>query len=86
MSRILYTIAVPEFYEKFCPIKRSDAVEVWQEEEIYQRRLEKARGRLMRCVCCGEIVDTERFLDLARFGLKAVGCERCVEKEMEWNS
>lgn len=59
-------------------------MEAWQEEEIYQRRLEKARGRLMRCVCCGEIVDTERFLPLHRFGLKAVGCERCVEKEMEF--
>ena len=59
-------------------------MEPWVEEEMRQLRLERARGRMMRCVCCGEAVDTERFLNLERFGLKAVGCERCVEKEMEF--
>ena len=60
-------------------------MEPWVEEELHQMRLERERARLRRCVCCGEAVMSERYLDLEGFGLKGVGCERCVEKAMEYN-
>ena len=61
-------------------------MEVWQEEEMRQLRLERQRAMLPRCVCCGQPVVSERYLDLEAFGLKGVGCERCVEKAMEYNA
>lgn len=60
-------------------------MEPWVEEEMRQWALEQERSQLPRCVCCGEAVLSERYLELESFGLKGVGCERCVEKAMEYN-
>ncbi len=54
-------------------------MEAWQEEDLRQLRLAVRRARLPRCACCDENLPTERYLDLAPFGLRAVACENCVE-------
>ncbi len=59
-------------------------MEPWVEEQMRQMGLERERDKLPRCVCCGEPVVSERYLDLDSFGLKGVGCEGCVEKAMEY--
>ena len=61
-------------------------MEPWVEEEMRQWQVGRQHRRLPRCVCCGEVVVSERYLDLEAFGLKGVGCERCVEKAMEFNA
>lgn len=70
-------------YDRNSPIYCS--VSPWQEEEMRQLGLERERAKRPRCVCCGEAVMSERYLDLEDFGLKGAGCERCVEKAMEYN-
>lgn len=57
-------------------------MEPWQLEEMRSRRLEAVP--LPRCVCCGERITTEQYLDLERFGLKGCGCQRCVDSSMGW--
>ena len=53
-------------------------MEPWQQELLYRARAEQL-PRLM-CQCCGEAVETELYLDLEPFGIRAVACERCVER------
>ena len=50
-------------------------MELWQQEALRQERC-----RVPLCQCCAEPVRTELFLDLRPFGLPAVACQRCVER------
>ena len=50
---------------------------VW--EALRQQRLEYRRQRRPRCVCCGEHIGSEEYLDLTNFGLRGFACGRCVE-------
>lgn len=69
-------------YAKYSPIKQT--ISPWQEEEM--RLLRQERRSLPRCICCGEPVVSERYLVLEDFGIRGVGCERCVDKAMEYNA
>lgn len=53
-------------------------MEPWQEEEL--RQVGIARRRRKICVCCEEVIYTERCLDLTAFGGTGLVCERCVER------
>lgn len=53
-------------------------MEIWQQEALSRRR----PPALGLCQCCGEPVQTEQYLDLRPFGLQAVACERCVDRNL----
>lgn len=53
-------------------------MEPWQQEALHRQRLE-ARPRPL-CRCCGLPVNTEQYLELEPFGIRAVACEECVNK------
>lgn len=57
-------------------------MEPWQEERLQQLLLDKKKKLRPGCHCCGEPVDTELFLDLGPFGIRAYGCENCVRIHM----
>ena len=70
-------------YAKNSPINKT--ISPWAEEELRLLRLERQQRLLPRCVCCGLPVVSERYLDLEGFGIRGVGCERCVDKALEYN-
>ena len=55
-------------------------MDLWLLEELRQRRC--AARRRPVCLCCGENVATERYLDLSPLGVEGEACERCVERLM----
>lgn len=56
-------------------------MEPWQQEALRQQR----PCGLAICQCCGEPVRTPWYLDLEPFGLSAVACERCVDRNLRSN-
>lgn len=57
-------------------------MEPWVLEEGHTRFLEQLRRIMPRCCGCNMPMDTERYLDLEPFGLQAVVCERCMDKNV----
>ena len=55
-----------------------DPYDAGQQEEIRDARYSKWRSRLPRCACCGEPIESEKYLDLEPFGLQDRACEGCV--------
>ncbi len=51
-------------------------MEPWEEEQLWQWQGE--RQRLPRCHCCEKPITTERYMELAEFGLNARVCEICA--------
>ena len=57
-------------------------MEPWLQEEMRQLGYTARRLGRPRCVCCEEHIWSERYLDLAAFGLRGFACERCLEANM----
>ena len=60
------------------PSHKADNWAPWQQEAQEQLGQERQRRLLPRCNGCGEPVETERRLELERFGVRGVACEDCV--------
>lgn len=54
-------------------------MEPWEAEEQRQLRWQRRISRLPKCVCCGDPILTEKYLDLTAFGLKDYACEECLD-------
>ena len=53
-------------------------MEPWQQEALRELLLSK---RLRpTCRCCGQPIDSDRYLDLEDFGIRAAACEDCVDR------
>ena len=55
-------------------------MEPWQQEALHRLQLERKPRPL--CRCCGEPIETELCLDLEPFGIRAVACEDCVNRQL----
>lgn len=62
------SVKIPECYEAD---KQYEAMDLAYTAKIMRRP---------RCVCCGNPLMGDTYLDLEEFGLKGYGCERCVNK------
>ena len=49
-----------------------------------ERAWEERLRRRPRCACCGELVDTEEYVELAPFGGVGIGCGRCRDRFSRW--
>lgn len=56
-----------------------DPYDAGQQAELKDIRYAKRRSRLPLCACCGHPIESEKYLDLAPFGLQDRACAGCVE-------
>lgn len=57
-------------------------MEPWEQEQLRQLQFTARRMKMPRCQCCDGRIWTERYLELAPFGLQGYACARCVEANM----
>lgn len=55
-------------------------MEPWMWDAAHQSAWERRKKRLPQCVCCGDPLWTEKYLDLSAFGLEGYACEACMEE------